>query len=216
MDLAASLRGVPQWAWYTSAGVAIAGVGIYTFRNRATDEDPGSSEEEPVGYGESSTPSPIPGIVVPDINFPADNSGQQGFTDLHTSYITGLEQLMALYRDQAQQPPPEAAIPIVQLPDFLDSITAITGGGAASSPGPAGVVTVAPPKSKPKDPCTGKFNRKRAGGPHKGKCFRSDYRLVNVRKKGKLYCQRQKVYRYADGSVEVIQVMSTRNKPGKC
>lgn len=137
-DLTTALKRVPRWAWFTSAGVAIGAIVLYTIRNRAGVEEP-SEEGDPTGYPDSYYPSPsgAPGIVVPDINIPGNASGEQGGLALQEMYLGALSEILASIGNN--NPPPVAADPqpiVYVLP---------AGGGGVPSESVGGVVTVAPP-----------------------------------------------------------------------
>lgn len=144
MVLTDSLKRVPRWAWYTSAGVAIGGAAIYAFRNRDTPaEDEPSSDAAVTGYPDQFGASPmgVPGIVVPDINIPEGSAGESGWMELHNTYLSGLQTMLdTLTNRPVIEPSPSEPVP-VQV-----TITP-TGGGAASEPR-NGVVAVAPPASQ--------------------------------------------------------------------
>lgn len=148
-DLTASLKRVPRWAWLTSAGVAIGGVAVYTVRNRAGIEDADATatgdESAITGYPDGGMASPVPGIVVPDINLGGDTAGESGYLDLHNAYLSGLQTLLDTLTTRPYiEPSPASPVP-VQV-----TITP-TGGGAASTPR-NGVVTAPKPASQTR-PC---------------------------------------------------------------
>lgn len=137
-DLTASIKRVPRWAWLTSAGVGIGAIGVYTFRNRATGdtEEPTDPNSAVTGYPTSDAASPVPGIVVPSINLPSDDSGQQGTLDLHNLYVGALTDFFDFIGSTYAMPSPSGLV--------VPSDGVGTGGGAPSTSRP-GVVTVAPP-----------------------------------------------------------------------
>jgi hypothetical protein len=141
MDLAASIKRVPRWAWYTSAGVGIGALALYIVRNRGggeptEDETLTSNTEAVTGYPDTYGPSPVPGIVVPSINIPESSSGQQGYLDLHNLYMEGLRDVLDSIGGGAA-----AAAPAPVLPNPLPVV--ITGGGAPAT-ARNGVVTAKP------------------------------------------------------------------------
>lgn len=147
-DLTQSLKRVPKWAWYTSGGVALAGVGIYVMQNRAGVEPPADTTDPTdagvTGYPDSSSPSPVPGIVVPDVNVQGGDGGSS--LDLQTLYISAMGDLLQSMRDGGggNPSPADPQMPVINI---------VTGGGVPSGNRP-GVVTAQPPTSqqKPKQP----------------------------------------------------------------
>ena len=143
MALQDMFKRVPRWAWLTSAGVAIGGVAAYAVKNRAA---PADSEEEPsadaavTGYGDGMGPSPVPGIVVPDINIPENTTGESGWMEMHNIYLQGIQQMFDTLtsRPVIEAPSGVAPVPVEIAP---------TGGGAASEER-NGVVTAARPPSQ--------------------------------------------------------------------
>lgn len=109
-ELTGVLQNIPSWAWYTSAGVGIAGVGLYAFRSRATGgEEETDTSETPVGYPDSYSPSPgAPGIVVPDINIPGNATGESGWLEIHDLYLSSLQDVMEFYKSLYDTSPPPA------------------------------------------------------------------------------------------------------------
>lgn len=211
-ELTAAFRRVPKWAWYTSAGVGIGAMALYVVRNRAGTEDPGDTTDtslgdgtQPTGYPDTFSPSPVPGIVVPDINIPGDTTGESGYLDLHNLYMEGLRDVLDAFG--AVQTPAAPAPVISPMP------TIITGGGVSCTPR-NGTHTVQCSPATKKDPCTGKYPQLDKSGRHKGQCFYATLERRSVKQSGRWFCLRQYKRHYRNGTTEWGGVKSKTK--GKC
>lgn len=146
-DVSAAIKRVPKWAWLTSGGVAIGGIAAYTLHNRKGVEDPAATDNaDPnaavTGYPTSSAPSPVPGIVVPDVNVVGGGDGQSNI-DLTTTYLDAIQALFdELLGRPAAVPSPATPTPVVHAP-------VVTGGGVPTTPRPGVVVAQPPPAHIP-------------------------------------------------------------------
>lgn len=119
----AILKKTPKWAWYASAGVGVAAIGIYTFQNRG-NPPADASTDQPTVYGDTGTPSPTGGIIVPDINVGDASQSGPSSLDFQGLYLAGISDLLPYFGD----------------------ILAATSGGPPASTAP-GVVTVPRPNT---------------------------------------------------------------------
>lgn len=214
LDLTATLRRVPRWAWFVSAGVGLGGIAYYIVANRAGVEDDTTAEagdSSPTGSPDTFSPSPVPGIVVPDINFPETGDVSQGTAEMHALYIGAVQDILDSF-GSAQAP--AAPAPVVVQPQSI-----ITGGGVACTPrnGTSVVQCTATQKAaaaKPKDTCVGKYPHKDQSGAHKGRCFYTTVERRNVKQGGHWFCLRQHRAHYKGGGTEWKGVVS--KKRGKC
>lgn len=144
-DITTAFKRVPRWAWLTSAGVAIGGIAAYTLRNRGEAESEETADDAAItGYPGSMASSPVPGIVVPDINIPESGSGEQGWMEMHNAYLQGIQTMFDTLLNRPFIEAPSAVAPVA-------TEIAPTGGGVASGER-GGVVTAQPPPSQQPTP----------------------------------------------------------------
>src|SRR6266496_3741030 len=80
------LKRVPKWAWYTSAGVAVAGVVIYSIQHRKQVAVDAASDTNPDATGAVGSPyANIPGVVTIPVAEPSSGEGSYG------EFATGLQ-----------------------------------------------------------------------------------------------------------------------------
>jgi hypothetical protein len=210
MNLAASLKKAPRWAWYTAAGLGLGAAAITLHRNRGggvaeegIDNVPADDlgESVPVGSGSPS------GVIVPPVIVGSSPDPNMGVGDLQGLYIgatqdlfTGWESLLGpLVSTQSQL--------LLGNTETLNQI-AQAGSAPVSQPTPVVSAPAIPQQAPVKLPV---------------KPVAATYRVVyenRTRDNGKsgkqraVWCNRVMIHQYSDGRRIVVSEEKIRN--GAC
>lgn len=95
MNITASLKRAPKWAWYTAAGVGLGGAAIKLWRDRDNDD----AESEPGTVIDSGSPLTMPGspagvIVPPVIIRGNDDDPLAGVPQLQSLYLESMHDVL--------------------------------------------------------------------------------------------------------------------------
>lgn len=179
MSLVNSIKHAPKWSYFTAAGLVGGGVLIYTIKHRnapdPTTADTSQTDTTGTNSGQwDSSPSTVPGIVVPPIisgdNGGGGNSGYQPDASVINSYtgaIGGVLDTVGAIATGQQQ--------------LIGAI--LTGGGAPATPAPSGATSApapTPPASNPgcsPSACGSVYHLFDSSRAHPGNCNAGCYKI---------------------------------------